>query len=217
MTRELAWDGCVNVRDLGGLPTTDGRTTRRGAVVRADAVDKLTVAGWAELEAHGVRTVVDLRNDDEIRGDAATRPDAVTTIRVPLDGLEDEEFWQRWLDTPEFGTPLYFGPHLERMPDRSVAALKAIAHAAPGGVVFHCGRGQDRAGMIAMLVLHIAGVAADVVAEDYGSTAETAQLGLDVPALIAETLRDARQHLTAGGLTDADAAALRARLLDHDG
>ena len=32
--RALDWDGCVNVRDLGGLPTEDGGRTRPGAVVR---------------------------------------------------------------------------------------------------------------------------------------------------------------------------------------
>ena len=38
----LAWEGCVNVRDLGGLPTEDGRRTRLGGVVRADNVRRLT-------------------------------------------------------------------------------------------------------------------------------------------------------------------------------
>jgi hypothetical protein len=54
----LDWDGCFNVRDLGGLPTVDGRVTRTGAVVRADALDGLSAAGWTALLDHGVRTVV---------------------------------------------------------------------------------------------------------------------------------------------------------------
>ena len=36
--RELAWEGCLNVRDLGGLRTEDGRRTRSGRVVRSDNV-----------------------------------------------------------------------------------------------------------------------------------------------------------------------------------
>lgn len=62
--RHLSWDGCFNARDLGGLPAGSG-ATRWGAVVRADALDGLTSAGWAALAAHGVRTIIDLRNDDE--------------------------------------------------------------------------------------------------------------------------------------------------------
>jgi len=40
--RVLAWDGCTNVRDLGGLKTCDGRLTRWGAVVRSDTPARLT-------------------------------------------------------------------------------------------------------------------------------------------------------------------------------
>jgi hypothetical protein len=45
--RHLDWDGCFNVRDLGGLPAAGGRVTRRGAIVRADALDRLTLVGVA--------------------------------------------------------------------------------------------------------------------------------------------------------------------------
>jgi protein-tyrosine phosphatase len=47
--RALAWNGCVNVRDLGGHPTEDGAQTRIGAVVRADSIRKLSDRGWREL------------------------------------------------------------------------------------------------------------------------------------------------------------------------
>ena len=64
--RELSWDGCVNVRDLGGL----GRV-RPGAVVRAEAPTHLSEAGWAAAWAYGLRTIVDLRHPDECAPDRA--------------------------------------------------------------------------------------------------------------------------------------------------
>src|SRR5262249_24471543 len=67
--RELAWDGCLNVRDLGGHPTDDGGETRYGAVVRADSVRQLSDAGWAALVEYGVDTIVDLRMDQELAAD----------------------------------------------------------------------------------------------------------------------------------------------------
>ena len=148
MERHLTWDGCSNVRDLGGL----GRI-RRGALVRADALQNLSAEGWRALEHHGIRTVIDLRNPDEIGDDAAPRPSGLTTIRIPLDGMEDTEFWSQWLDRPEFGTPHYYGPWLERFPDRAARTLAAIARAQPGGVAYHCGIGRDRTGLITMLIL----------------------------------------------------------------
>ena len=89
--------------------TRDGRAIRHGALVRADALDRLSSAGWAALEAHGVRTVIDLRNDDEL-GPTAPRPPGLTTLHLPLDGVEDTAFWKDWHDRPEFGTPLYYRP-----------------------------------------------------------------------------------------------------------
>ena len=50
--RQLDWEGCFNVRDLGGLPTADGRETRRGELVRADAVDRLTAARLGRAARH---------------------------------------------------------------------------------------------------------------------------------------------------------------------
>jgi Tyrosine phosphatase family len=47
--RRLGSDGCCNVRDPGGLPAAGGHVARSCALVRADAVDRLSAAGWAAL------------------------------------------------------------------------------------------------------------------------------------------------------------------------
>ncbi|MBT2403060.1 tyrosine-protein phosphatase [Streptomyces sp. ISL-87] len=161
--RFLEWDGCFNVRELGGL----GRVVP-GAAVRADGLDALTAHGWTSLAAHGVRTVVDLRNDDEVRVDRAARPAGLTTVRIPLDGIEHRDFWDVWWGTPGFGTPAYFRPFLERFPDRVAAVARAIAEAPPGGVAFHCGLGRDRTGIIALVLLRLAGATPEEIAADHG-------------------------------------------------
>jgi protein-tyrosine phosphatase len=61
-------------------------------VVRADRVDRLTEEGWAALWRHGVRTIVDLRNGDELTADLAARPAGLTNLHVPLDGIEHSDF-----------------------------------------------------------------------------------------------------------------------------
>lgn len=223
--RHLDWDGCRNVRDLGGLRAAGGRVTRRGAMVRGDAPDRLTPAGWAALRAYGIRTIVDLRNDDERGSDAALRPPELSTVALPLDGVEDTEFWDVWGGGPEFCTPVYYAPFLERFPQRTARVVAAIAHATPGGVLFHCVGGRDRSGLIAMLLLALAGVSAEDIAADYELSAGRVDLDPEVHAFLARrgtterrlvlsTLAsiDVEAHLRAGGLDCGDLAAIRARL-----
>src|SRR3712207_7003595 len=48
--RHLAWDGCANVRDLGGHATAAGSATRFGSIVRADLIRRLSDSGWQALD-----------------------------------------------------------------------------------------------------------------------------------------------------------------------
>jgi protein tyrosine/serine phosphatase len=168
--RHLEWDGCFNTRDLGGLPTIDGRLTRWGSLVRADNLDGLTLAGWTALWAYGIRTVIDLRNAAERVAAGDQRPPGLTTVHVPLEDPDDRAFWETYghLDS----TPLIFQHFMTHQPHRVVAILAAIAQAGPGGVVFHCVRGRDRTGLIAVLLLALAGVAPQAIVEDYSLSTE---------------------------------------------
>jgi protein-tyrosine phosphatase len=231
MDRDLMWDGCANVRDLGGLPTADGRRTRWGAVVRSDTPDRLTPEGWEAAAAHGVRTIVDLRNPGEHRALPGLRPPGMTVVSVPVDRLDDP-------DRPRFGgTPLYLRPFMGRWPDLCVAPLRAIAQAPPGGVLVHCVAGRDRTGLTAILLLALAGVAHEHILDDYARSAARlsalyARLGepdddLRVQARLAEAGTttaevilallaglDVEAYLLSGGLTPAELTTLRDRLTD---
>lgn len=179
IARTLVVDGLHNARDLGGLPTRDGTTTPTGRFFRSESVDRVTADGWAALHAAGIRTVVDLRAPSEREQDTGPRPDWLTTIAVDLDDLDDQEFWADFWDNGLVGTPLYYGPHLVRKPERTVEVLRAMARAEPGGVLVHCAGGRDRTGIVSLVVLSIAGVAADDIVDDYLVTVKTA------PALFA--------------------------------
>jgi hypothetical protein len=209
---------------------------RRGAIVHSDSMQNLEARGWEEVEAHGVRTVIDLRSEAEIGPDVAPRPGSIETVNIPLDVSEDREFWDAWENGPQFATPLYYRPHLERFPDRSAAVLRAIARAEPGGVAFHCQGGRDRAGQISMLVLALAGVEPAAIAADYvlsderlrplylsrGEEDEAPRIatflrdqGTTATALIVELLAtfDVEANLLDAGLTAADITALCGRSL----
>jgi protein-tyrosine phosphatase len=66
-TRWIELDGAVNVRDLGGLATTDGGTTRFGRVLRADNLQDLSPEDVQRLTGDlALRDVIDLRSGPEV-------------------------------------------------------------------------------------------------------------------------------------------------------
>ncbi len=172
--RRGAIAGVVNARDLGALRRADGSRTPTGVFFRSENADWITPAGWDQVGAAGIRTIVDLRQPGERAADVSRRPSWLTTVEVDLDGLENERFWKDYWDNGLVGTALYFLPHLEAMPERAGAALLAIVNAGPGGVLFHCMGGRDRTGMIAMLLLAAIDADPEDIVADY---METVRLG----------------------------------------
>ncbi len=221
--RRLNWDGCTNVRDLGSLVTVNGRVTRWGAVVRSDHPAKLTAAGWSALHGHGIRTIIQLATDGQPEDipDAAPRPLDIVTIRYAIEDLTDTDFVQQWVETDLWCTPLYYHDALMRWPVRHAAVIKAIVHAPPGGVLFHCRRGNDRTGIIALLLLTLLEVAHEAIVADYECSpdAEREILLARHHTTSRETLLatlaqfDMEQYLQLSGLSHDDLTALRTRLL----
>ena len=222
--RELAWDGCINVRDLGGLDTEDGRMTRWGAVVRSDHPSKLSAAGWSALYAHGIRTIIALRTDgiDEEQPDTALRPADLTTVQVAVEDFTDTDFVRQWVDTALWCTPLYYRDALKRWPQRHAAAVAAVANAQPGGVLIHCRRGHDRTGIITLLLLALIGVAPAKIAADYELSVdpERDQLLRAANTSASEVIRDTlarldvTSYLRTAGLSHDELNIVRTRLLE---
>ena len=222
--RQLKWDGCNNVRDLGGLSALDGRKTRWGALVRSDAPSKLSDEGWEALRAHGIRTIITLRTEGHTEKDLdlPALPPGVEFVSVAIEDLNDVEFLQTWATSELWCTPLYYQDALQRWPKRHAEVVAAFARAQTGGVLFHCVRGQDRTGIIAILLLALAGVSAEDIVSDYELSPDperdqilqaqgtsTRQVILDTLAII-----DAEDYLLSAGLSRADIEMARERLLE---
>lgn len=172
---QLMWDGYVNARDLGGLPTSLSPTgsTVTGRIARGPRRERLTPAGWEAARAWGLTSIVDLRCAYEV-GKQDGDPNVSTEIladlviaNAPTEDHNDPEFQKICfpiLDSPEYWSHNWrLQPHLVR------ASLDAIASANPG-VLVHCSAGRDRTGMISALLLGNAGVEPQAVANDYAAS-----------------------------------------------
>lgn len=211
--RALPWDGCHNVRDLGGLPTASGGRTRAGVVIRADSIGHLTPRGRERALAAGVRRVVDLRFPGEEGGEPDAQT-AVEVVRVSLfgerDAAEEAAFDERVRDADDVAAAFADGyvAALERNRGRVGEAVTAVAEA-DGPVVVHCLAGKDRTGIVSALLLAAAGVPDGVVAADY-ALSEPNMLGLFGEWVAAS--RDEGEHRLRSRLIMAPAAAMAAVL-----
>jgi protein-tyrosine phosphatase len=198
--RTLAWEGCLNVRDLGGHPTSDGGETRFGAFVRADSIRLLSDEGWRALLDYGVRTVIDLRTDAERADDP---PADVPVDVLHIDLIEPDEDVSRAADLASRSAPddatstrdvyLIF---LERYRANFARVAAEAANApADGAVVLHCVGGKDRTGLVSALLLRLAGVPEEEVAADY--------------ALSEERLRPRHERWLASAETEAERERMR--------
>jgi len=193
-SRILDWEGCFNVRDLGGLSTSSGRPVRHRALVRSDILHRLTDAGRAALVAHGVRSIIDLRFTDEVATDWHMYPfrapaDGVSYRNIPFDLGRDAASNARQRDAYHAASSRAELNRLDLDGGRAgiVAAVAAIADAPPGGVLVHCHAGKDRTGAVVAVVLSMLGVSDDDIADDYALTA------LTLEPLIIEWLDDSSQ------------------------
>ncbi|TLS51781.1 tyrosine-protein phosphatase [Paenibacillus antri] len=176
--------GAYNIRDLGGYATKEGRTTRWGAMFRADGLHRLTGEDKRLLEEMGIRTVVDLRHAREVEAKRNAFDGSETVDYVHVSLLNPASTGVR--EVRDLGD-LYINL-LEGAGSELKRVFEALAAGRGSAVLFHCAAGKDRTGVVAGLLLDLAGVPHDAIAEDYALTS----------ACIAPILEELREGRPAG-------------------
>jgi len=158
----LVIEGLVNLRDLGGLPTASGATTRPGRLLRSESPHALSESGLRELLDLGIGAVVDLRTTSERDKRPSPLAEAgVHTAHAPI--FSDDDDYPDHLAT---ASEVYCWWLRERRTGVATA-MTAIADAPSAPILVHCHAGKDRTGVIVGLVLRLAGVSVDAIADDY--------------------------------------------------
>ncbi|HBT64564.1 MAG TPA: protein-tyrosine-phosphatase [Ruminococcaceae bacterium] len=165
VNKPLRLDGAYNIRELGGYTTVDGKTTKTGVFLRGDGTQSLSDRDLDILNDIGVSLVVDLRSPDEVT-EQPSRFHLCEHIRyenvVMFDGLRMflasekmpksmAELYCILLDKCKEQYKRIFGYFLDNK----------------GVSLFHCTAGKDRTGVVAMLLLQLAGVPDDMIIADY--------------------------------------------------
>ncbi|MCA9893701.1 MAG: tyrosine-protein phosphatase [Anaerolineae bacterium] len=177
MVHHLKLEGTYNIRDLGGFPVEGGGITRQHVLIRAGNLDKLPTDSQNQLIKYGLKTVIDLRDEWEIRDypNVFAHSETVTYLNLPLVGEQtiDSDAWQIWKDKTAPLHDIYIG-YLENCQRQIGTIISALAESTPTAII-HCYAGKDRTGLITALVLAALGVPDAYIAEDYSQS--HAQIG----------------------------------------
>ncbi|MFI2203521.1 tyrosine-protein phosphatase [Streptomyces sp. NPDC020192] len=176
---ELA--GVRNFRDVGGLPTTDGRRVRHGVLFRSGHLAHATENDTVFLASLGLHTIFDFRNaaDQKLEGPDVALP-GVRNLNLPLsDPADGAEFWQmvRDGDLVQLRGILADGKGAARMvasyrkivKERTAEHSRVLRALTEDSVpaLMHCAAGKDRAGISMAVTLLALGVERDAIVADY--------------------------------------------------
>ncbi len=174
--RKIPLKGTPNFRDLGGLPTKDGRIVEWGKIYRSSKFSDLSKKDVEYFDNLGIEAVCDLRNDIEVKKDPNKLPDGVDYYRFPIGDAEGATY--KALKKKILGGELkgekakvYFTNLMHMMADSVALDFKPVMDMLKEGnevpLVYHCSGGKDRTGLLSGLLLAALGVEKEVIRDDY--------------------------------------------------
>jgi protein-tyrosine phosphatase len=165
--RALPFRSVANFRDIGGYACGERGTVRWGAVYRAGVLDGMDEVDRDTYLNLGVRTVFDLRSDDE----CAARPSVDGAHRIEISSRPPTPTTTPTVPIVESGPlpdlrEVYVGM-LDHGRDGFAQLFTTLARHDALPAVIHCHAGKDRTGMVVALLLEVIGVDRELVLDDY--------------------------------------------------
>ena len=208
MVRLIPFQGIINSRDLGGLKNAEGRSVRKGLLLRTGNLSQATDLDLAKLsDEYHLATVIDLRTKAERKGKPDRLPQDVHYIANPIFDEVTAGI------TREDGTPTPFAlpdmAHLYRVmvtaePCREalrIALMAIFTHDYnQGAILWHCTAGKDRCGIVTWLVLEALGLDRSEVMKDYAVNAD--EFIAEADAVYRKALRSGRPEPKAAAARD---------------
>ena len=165
----------VNIRDLGGIETQDGRVVKPGLIYRSGGPYLMDEDEVELLRALGLKTIFDLRTTAECERHPDPEVEGAKHVRysgVEFRGGEEIDFspagMHRLGDGARDQYEKMHGYYIEMPFDNE--AFRLLMESLEDGcapLLFHCASGKDRTGVAAMVVLLALGVSREDVFADY--------------------------------------------------
>lgn len=163
-------EGVKNLRELGGYVNSKKQMIQKHRFLRSSSLSHLTSHDCEFLYDYGVRTVIDLRSENEV----IENPDKLLNYRdveiVNISLLSKADSTIMMCDVPKCLSDMYVDM-IERNKANLYRIFKVILDA-KGTILFHCTAGKDRTGVVAMLILKLAGIDNELIIKDYTASGE---------------------------------------------
>lgn len=171
--RTLGLKTAVNLRDIGGYPTVDGRRVRWGRVYRSGTLNELSPEDAAAIARLGLTAICDLRSAEEVE-ESPEQPERFgaayhhTPVQVSRNSMRQ---LQAMLFQPSRLSDIMRASYNDVMLETNASLigdmLRRMSAEENLPILFHCTAGKDRTGVIAAILLTTLGVPDDVIAADY--------------------------------------------------
>ncbi len=170
--RHIKMEGPINFRDIGGLKTKDGKQVKWGLLFRSDKLSECTTSDTLKMEALGIKTIIDFRNNTETKEEPDVYPSAIHHIHIATGDDFDTKNWIQQLkdkdpyELKNMMSDLYLDIPLKYSQSyREYFSL--LLHEENTPLLFHCTAGKDRTGMASAFLLYILGVDEETILNEY--------------------------------------------------
>ena len=158
--RRFLLSNTINTRDLVVYPIDCGRTTVYKAFLRSDAPIQVSDEDIELLLSNTIRTIVDLRSDDEIQ----SKPCALKNHKN-FEYYHCKIYGDGYLPESIEEVPISYFKMVEEQ--KTILNIMRVFAKAKGGILYYCTAGKDRTGVISALLLLLAGVSKTDILADY--------------------------------------------------
>lgn len=173
--RTMDIDGVKNMRDIGGLVTTDGKTIQYGIMYRSAHFDSITEKGKEQIKRLGVKTDIDLRGESN-------------TVSPLGENVRRLNYNAPYYVDEADGNGIQSGLNgAESYVKEFVKEFKACAAPDNYPIGFHCSLGRDRTGTLAAMLYAVSGVSRYDIVKEYElswlSTAAANNVSIQIGAI----------------------------------